>query len=169
MIKKNDEILEAFVPFYLHKRTGERVSSKILPKYNGQSKLEEIDRAYEILENAKTSEAFYKAVAILVFHSRHLHPIQHANLAKLIFRPFQRRAGRPESIELRAAIEDFVFWRSLKNLNRQSINSDNDKLSKHTDKERSEIIARLAQRFKTSKKVVNRILNEIENDTNTLK
>jgi predicted metal-dependent HD superfamily phosphohydrolase len=157
------------VPFYLHKRTGERVSSKILPKYNGQSKLEEIDRAYEILENAKTSEAFYKAVAILVFHSRHLHPIQHANLAKLIFRPFQRRAGRPESIELRAAIEDFVFWRSLKNINVKSKTSKSDVKLKNLEKERTEEIIRLAQRYKTSKKVVNRILNEIENDTNTLK
>ena len=113
VIVKKDEALEALVPFELDGITGGRISPETLPQYHGEANLVEIDQAYEMLGQAETAEHFYKAAAILIFHARHLNPVEHANLAKLIFRPFHRRAGRPASIELRAAINDFAFGRSL--------------------------------------------------------
>ena len=155
MTDNDNDILGTLVPFELDAITGENVSPEKLPQYGGQARLAEIDQAYEMLDKADTSELFYKAVAMLVFHARHLNPIEHAKLAKLIFRPFQRPAGRPVSIELRDAIEEFVFWRSL------GLSTLPAQFSRR-EEERAFVTGELAQRFSTSKKVVNRILLEAE-------
>ena len=155
MTDNDNVILAALVPFEFDAITGEKISPEKLPQYGGQARLAEIDQAYEMLDKADTSELFYKAVAMLVFHARHLNPIEHANLAKLISRPFQRPAGRPLSIELRVAVEEFVFWRSLGWYKPAAQFSSREE-------ERAFVTGELAQRFSTSKKVVNRILLEAE-------
>jgi len=162
MTGKEDKILDAFMPFEIDEITGEKISQEKLPEYHGQAKLVEIDQAYEMLPKAETAEEFYEALAILIFHARHLSPVEHANLARLIFRPFQRRAGRPESIELRDAIDEFVYWRSLGSIKPPT------KFSS-PEEERAFVTGELAKRFSTSKKVVNRILLEVEEKYKSMK
>ena len=155
MVAISDEATDTLVPFELDQITKEYISPEKLPYYSGPSSLAEIDQAYELLDKSQTSEEFYKAIAILVFHARHLRPVEHANLARLIFHPFSRRAGKPSSIELRAAVRDFILSRSL-NLFKQS--------SKYSspEEERKMVTAELAQRFKTSKKFVSIIIREMD-------
>ena len=155
MVAITDEVTNTLVPFELDQITKENISPEKLPDYSGPSSLAEIDQAYELLDKSQTSKQFYKAIAILIFHARHLSPVEHANLARLIFHPFSRRAGNPSSIELRAAVHDFVFSRSL------GFFKGSSKFSS-PEEERIMVTAELAQRFETSKKFVSSIIREVE-------
>ena len=162
MKSKDDEVLAALLPFELDAITHEKISPEKLPQYGGQARLVEVDEAYAMLDKADKPEVFYKAMAILIFHARHLNPVEHANLAKLIFHPFKRGSGRPKSIELRAAIDDFVFARSL------GWNKTPSEFSS-PEMERSIVTGQLAQRYGSPKKVVNRLLLEAEAARNAAK
>ena len=142
---EKDEKFDALKPFEIDPVTGSTVSPQHLPDYRGQAALGEIDLAYEHLDLALTADEFYQAIAVLVFHARHLAPVQHANLARLLIHPFRRGRGRPPSVKLHAEVKDNAFSESL------TIGKNSSPKPK-----RGVRTAALSNEFATSKPVVNR-------------
>ncbi len=70
---------------------GEIVSARDLGWFGADS----LEPTWEALYEAETAAGFYRAAAILIFHARHLHPISHAELARLLQKPFKRAAHAP--------------------------------------------------------------------------
>jgi len=149
MSLNEDDKFAALVPFEIDPVTRERVSPQNLPDYFGDAALVEIAQAYENLELAQTEEAFCQAIAVLVFHARHLAPVEHANLARLIIRPYRRPAGRPPSIKLRAEVIEEARLETL-GIMKKSLCSSNHGTNRGANS------ADLANRFSTSKEVVRR-------------
>ena len=141
--------LNFLVPSIQDEVTKVNVSPEHLPHYSGEGAALETDAAYHVLDHAKTAEEFHKAVAILVFHARHLSPVEHANLARLISKPFQRTAGKPENTELKCDAYDYAYFSK-------------STLFKHALPERRLFIADLAKRYKTTIAIAGRAMREAE-------
>jgi hypothetical protein len=73
-----------FSPYEVEEIKSVRVSPKHLPEYRGDGLSPEIEAAFELLYQEPSKEEFYKAVALLVFHARHLRPDEHSKIATLI-------------------------------------------------------------------------------------
>jgi len=130
------------------------VSPKTLPEYLGDGPAGEIDDAYEVIFSGKPPEDFYRAIATLVFHARHLRPHQHAELASRLAKPYRRRAGKPINFTLRKRIEDWLFSKEIKLFR-------NDQLQK-------DFVAEAAKEFKTSKPIVRRVIQDLKSKKATL-
>lgn len=84
-----------FLPNITDEITGVVISPARLPDYRGEGACAEIDAAYQRLYLAQNEDEYYGAVSILIFHARHLHPVEHANLAEMLSKPFKRSRGAP--------------------------------------------------------------------------
>jgi hypothetical protein len=146
-IKKPKELI-TLTPF-VNDADNEAISPKNLPFYQGDGRCIETDAAYERLNNAETAEEFYNAISVLVFHARHLNPSNHAELARLISKPFKRRRGNPENIELKREADDYAWACQIS-------------FFKNSQVDRRLKISELANRHKTSKAVAARAVREAE-------
>jgi hypothetical protein len=121
------------------------VSPSKLPEYAGDGPLLEIDVAYETILKQPAPEEFYRAAATLVFHARHLKPHQHAQLAAWLAVPYKRLAGRQTNYPLRESVSNWL-----------------DVGVFHSNIKQREFVARTATEFKTSKKQVLKLIQELK-------
>ncbi len=147
-VKKEKEPVQ-FCPSVPDETTKELISPETLPRYQGDGPCVEIDAAYQLLEDAKTAEDFYRAFSVLVFHARHLSPFEHANLAHRISHPFKRKQGKPENTELKREAYDYAWACQIS-------------LFKNTHQARRLVISGLVDRYKTSFEIVGRAMREAE-------
>jgi len=106
--KLRKPLFDEFVPFETDDMTGSSISAAHLPFYQGGAQSAEIDAAFEAIEAWPTKEVFYKAASYLVFHARHLSPVQHAQLAYWLQSPYRGPAGRPPKRGLQKAAYEVV-------------------------------------------------------------
>lgn len=134
-----------FSPSVFDEEMGVFVSPEELPYYEGEGPLFEIDAAYEVISSDVTPDEFYRAIGTLFFHSRHLMPHQHADLARIVSTPYVRSFGKPRNFKLEAIANDFaehsILFRGMT---------------------RQEFVRMAVKEFGTSKAVVLRALREAE-------
>jgi hypothetical protein len=128
------------------------VSPSKLPEYAGEGPLLEVDQAFETILKQPPPAEFYKAVATLVFHSRHLKPHQHAQVASWLVVPYKRRAGKPINYDMRECIELWLLTQDLHILGAAEV--------------RKEFVGRIAQKFKTNPAFVRRVIQQIKSKKN---
>lgn len=88
---------------------GRVISARDLGDYGREAV---IDSAWDAFDEAETPEEFYRAASVLVFHARHLHPVEHAMLARQLQNPYRRRRGRPANTQaLKDAEMAIIFSR----------------------------------------------------------
>jgi hypothetical protein len=97
-----DDHPDIFTPCETIPDRDEIISAGDLGYWGDQAVLEP---AWNALETAESAESFYRAAAALVFHARHLHPMHHTRLARMLLHPFKRPNGRPEAYERSEDIE----------------------------------------------------------------
>jgi len=131
-----------FVPHEIDDVTGERVSPKNLNSSRNSGPISEIEAAYDKLDNARTPKEFLKEVAFLVFHARHLSPVEHANLANLLILPMKSVRGRPP------------IHKKLKQDISERIETSKSKIFSQLIDKSHEFTAKLAHKNKTSKKYI---------------
>jgi hypothetical protein len=85
-------------------RTGELVSPSDLGEWGEEKVLDPAWEALEPLEGAKSDEDYRRALAVLVFHARHLSAADHARLAAHILRE-PRKGAPPKSARMEYIID----------------------------------------------------------------
>jgi len=115
---------ELFAPCEPDEHTGKRISAKSLGPWGDQAV---IDPAWEALDRARTPQQFYRAAAALVFHARHLTPVEHATLAERLRTPFKLVRGgqenweRTEEIIYALGSTGRIAWHEWHNMSRQQM------------------------------------------------
>lgn len=138
-----------FSPYEVEEIKSVRVSPKHLPEYRGDGLSPEIEAAFELLYENRSADEFYKAVAFLVFHARHLRPDEHSKIATLIQKPYTRRRGKLENLPLNKAACEYA-------------SSQNCRWFSGFYPERKAFITELAHKFNIDKETARRTLFEAE-------
>jgi len=138
-----------FSPYEVEEIQSIRISPKGLPEYRGEGISPEIEAAFELLYENRSAEEFYKAVALLVFHARHLRPDEHSKIATLIQKPYKRRRGKLENLPLNKAAYEYA-------------SSQNMKWFAEPYPERQAFITKLAHKFDIDKETARRTVVKAE-------
>ena len=143
------EGFDFFIPNKINNSVKDIISPKKLDLRNNLYENKIIEDAYDKLDMAVTAEEFYESISLLVFHARHLDPLEHTNIARLLRRPFKRKASRSPNSQLHQATYEFA-------------EATCSSLFKSDGKKRRTFVAWASKEFETSHDIVRRSLRDAE-------